>query len=35
LQGRDWEIDLTVTQEIFHVAVAQAMAEIATGDEEA
>jgi hypothetical protein len=34
LQGRDWEVDLTVTQEIFHVAVAQAMAEIATGDEE-
>ena len=29
-QGRDWEIDMTVTQEIFNVVVAQAMAEIGT-----
>jgi hypothetical protein len=28
LQGRDWEVDLTVTQEVFNVVVAQAMAEL-------
>ena len=28
--GRDWEIELDVTQEIFNVALAQAMAEIAS-----
>ena len=29
-QGRDWEVDLTVTQEVFNVVVAQAMSEIGT-----
>ena len=28
LQGRDWEVDLTVTQEVFNVVIAQSMAEI-------
>ena len=30
LQGRDWEVDLTVTQEVFNVVIAQSMAEIGT-----
>jgi hypothetical protein len=29
-QGRDWEVELDVKQEIFNVAIAQAPAEIAT-----
>ncbi len=29
-QGRDWEIDLAVTQEVFNVVVAQSMSEIAS-----
>jgi hypothetical protein len=33
LQGRDWEVDLTVTQEIFNVVVAQAMAELGALDD--
>ena len=28
-QGRDWEVDLTVTREVFNVALAQSMSEIA------
>ena len=30
LQGRDWEVDLTVTQEVFNVVVGQSMAELGT-----
>ena len=30
VQGRDWELDLTVTQEVFNVVVGQSMAELGT-----